>query len=238
MLQACLNGARSPREHHHLPVRPEHLAQAAATSIEAGATALHIHPKSNDGVDSLHPHIVAAALRAVRAAAPGVPVGITTDTWTAPDPHERVAAIRTWTMLPDHASVDWHEPGAEHVAETLLDRGIGIEAGIHSGTDAPERFLKSPLRPKVLRLLAETADLTARGATTTAEALLQRLQPATTPILLHGRAAGAWPVLRMAHRNRLDIRIGLEDTVLLPDGQIAADNAELVSAAHALMENR
>ncbi|WP_338011140.1 3-keto-5-aminohexanoate cleavage protein, partial [Saccharopolyspora erythraea] len=44
MLQVCLNGARSPREHHHLPVRPEELAAAAAASVAAGAEDIHLHP--------------------------------------------------------------------------------------------------------------------------------------------------------------------------------------------------
>ncbi|GAA4616512.1 3-keto-5-aminohexanoate cleavage protein [Saccharopolyspora hordei] len=235
MLQVCLNGSRSPREHFHLPVRPEELAKAAADAVAAGATDIHLHPKAPDGTDSLDPHLVAATLRAVRAAAPGIPVGVTTTAWTAPDAATRVQAIRSWTVLPDHASVNWHEPGADDVAAALLERGIGVEAGIHSGTDADQQFHRSPHRTRVLRILAEVTDLTARGAATTAEALLDRLHPAPAPILLHGEAAGAWPVLAVAARRGLATRIGLEDTLTLPDGQIAADNAELVTAAVAAL---
>jgi uncharacterized protein (DUF849 family) len=235
MLQVCLNGARTPREHHHLPVRPEELAKAASDSVATGATDIHLHPKSPHGTDSLDPHLLAATLRAVRAAAPGIPVGVTTGAWTLPDPQDRITAIRAWTVLPDHASVHWHEPGAEDVAEALLERGIGVEAGIWSGTDGDERFARSPLRPRVWRVVAEVTDATAKGAPTTAEALLQRLREATVPILLHGRSAGTWPVLRLAVRRRLDTRIGLEDTLQRPDGEIATDNAELVAAAMRLV---
>ncbi len=231
MLQACLNGSRSPREHHHLPVRPEELAKAAADSTAAGATDLHLHPKAPDGTDSLDPHLVAATLRAVRAAAPTTPVGITTNAWTAPDARTRTTAIRAWTVLPDHATVTWHQPGAEDITRALLDRGIAVEAVLHSGTDADEQFLRSPLRHHVLRVHARVTDRTARGAPRTAEALLERLRPATVPVLLHGQAAGAWPVFDLATRRGLDTRIGLEDTLQLPDGQIAADTAELVTAA-------
>lgn len=231
MLQACLNGARSPREHHHLPVRPEDLAQAAATSVAAGATDVHLHPKSADGTDSLAPHTVAAALRAVRAAIPGVPIGITTGAWTAADAGERIGAIQAWTVLPDHASVNWHEPGAEEVAAALHARAVGIEAGIYSGTDGEQRFARSPFHAQVLRILAEVTDRTARGAATTADALLSRLNQHAAPSLLHGEAAGAWPVLTLARQRGVDSRIGLEDTLQLPDGHIATDNAELVAAA-------
>ncbi len=233
MLQVCLNGARTPREHHHLPVRPEELAKAAATSVAAGAGDLHLHPKTTDGTDCLDPRIVATTLRAVRAAAPGTPVGITTAGWTIPAPQERIAAIRHWTVLPDHASVNWHEPGADDVARALLERGIGVEACLFSGTDADEQFLRSPLRDHVLRVRATVTDVSARGSAATAHALLQRLNRLTAPVLLHGRSAGAWPVLDLAAQRHLDTRIGLEDTLLLPDGEIANDNAELVTAATA-----
>lgn len=237
MLQACLNGARTPREHHHLPVRPEHLARAAVDSRAAGATEIHLHPKTPDGADSLDPHLLTSTLRAVRAAVPDTPIGVTTGAWVLPGVDERLAAIRAWTILPDHASVNWHETGADSIAELLRERGIGVEAGIFSGTDAAERFARSPMRAQVHRVLAEVTDPTARGAPTTADVLLRGLGATPAPVLLHGESAGAWPVLKLAVQRGLDIRIGLEDTLQLPDGTIAADNAELVTAAERLRQS-
>jgi uncharacterized protein (DUF849 family) len=40
-----------------------------------------------------------------------------------------------------------------------------------------------------------------------------------------------WQVIRAALRHGRDIRIGLEDTTVLPDGSTAAGNASLVAAA-------
>ncbi|MER2091596.1 MAG: 3-keto-5-aminohexanoate cleavage protein [Saccharopolyspora rectivirgula] len=231
MLQVCLNGARSPQEHYQLPVRPEELAKAAADAVAAGADEIHLHPKSVDGADTLDARVVAAVLTSVRAAAPNTPIGITTSTWTVPDSAARMAAVRSWTVLPDYATVHWHEPGAEEVAQALLDRGIGVEAGILSGTDADQYFLDSPLRSRVHRVLAKVPDLTARGAVATARSLLQRLEGVEAPILLHGQSAGAWAVLVLASQLGMDARIGLEDTLLLPNSNIASDNAELVAEA-------
>lgn len=231
MLQACLNGARSPREHFHLPVRPEDLATAAAAAVTAGATDVHLHPKTPDGADSIDPHQVAAALRAVRAAVPGTPVGITTGAWTAPETDVRVRAINAWTVLPEYASVNWHEPGADEVAAALLRRGVAVEAGIFSGTNGDRHLARSPHRNRITRLLAEVTDPTTSGAAATAEAFLDRLHPARAPILLHGEAGGAWPVLAVAARRGFATRIGLEDTLLLPDGSVAENNAELIAAA-------
>lgn len=237
MLQVCLNGARSRAECLHLPVTAAELAVAAREAVAAGAVDIHLHPKDSDARDTLEATAVAAAVSAVRAAAPGIPVGVTTGAWTVPDPYERVAQIRSWTVLPDHASVNWHEDGAAEVAQALLDRGIGVEAGIYSGTDAAGRFLGWSGAHRVLRVLAEVTDTTPQDALNAAAQLGEQLRPATAPILLHGEDTGAWTVLRLAVARHLDTRIGLEDVLRLPDGEPAADNASLVRAARGIIHH-
>lgn len=231
MLQVCLNGARDAADGGAVPLSPGALAESAAGAVAAGAVDVHVHPKSPCGHDTLSPRAVASTLEAVRSLVT-VPVGVTTGAWAEPDPASRIERVRSWTVLPDHASVNWHEPGAEELAAVLLERGVGIEAGIWSGTDGAERFLRSPLAPRVLRVLAEVTDHEPAATEEAAHALLARLGVAHgRPVLLHGEEGGAWPVLRLAGRLGLATRIGLEDTLLLPDGERAADNAELVAAA-------
>jgi uncharacterized protein (DUF849 family) len=58
------------------------------------------------------------------------------------------------------------------------------------------------------------------------------------PVLLHGEDGSAWPVLRHAVRLGLDTRVGLEDTLVLPDGRPAPDNAALVRAALGVVRTR
>jgi uncharacterized protein (DUF849 family) len=43
--------------------------------------------------------------------------------------------------------------------------------------------------------------------------------------------AAAWSVLRAAIRLGRDIRVGLEDTTVLPGGRLASGNAELIETA-------
>lgn len=225
----CLNGPRGAADGTAVPLTPESMAQAAAEAVAAGATDIHVHPKTPCGRDSLSPRVVAATLEAIRARV-SVPVGVTTGAWAEPDPAARLARVRGWTVLPDHASVNWHEPGAEEIAAALIDLGVGVEAGIWSGTDAAARFAVSPLGPKVLRVLAEVTDTDAAEAA--ARTLLAELGPAHgRPVLLHGEDAGAWPVLRLAGRLGLATRVGLEDTLVLPDGRRALSNAQLVAGA-------
>ncbi|MFF8609387.1 3-keto-5-aminohexanoate cleavage protein [Streptomyces sp. NPDC015346] len=231
MLQVCLNGRRGPGDSAAVPMSPAAMAEEAARAVAAGATDVHVHPRTPCGGDTLSPRVLAETLTAVRAAV-DVPVGVTTGAWAEPDPVRRVERVRAWTVLPDHASVNWHEPGAEELAAALLDRGVGVEAGLWSGTEGPARFLRSPLAPRVLRILAEVTDPDPATAGTTALDLLATLDAApAVPVLLHGEDGGAWPVVRLARRLGLSTRIGLEDTLLLPDGSPATSNASLVAAA-------
>ncbi|MBV8930795.1 MAG: 3-keto-5-aminohexanoate cleavage protein, partial [Mycobacteriaceae bacterium] len=129
-VKACINGVRTPDQHSGVPVGPEQLAAEALAAHRAGARAVHLHPKTKYGADSLEPDIVAAAVYAVRHAVPGLPLGVTTGFWAVPDANARLATIKGWELLPDFASVNWHEPGSEELADLLLTRGVGVEAGI------------------------------------------------------------------------------------------------------------
>ncbi|MFH8491685.1 3-keto-5-aminohexanoate cleavage protein [Streptomyces longisporoflavus] len=235
MMQVCVNGARGAGDGALIPLSPGAMAESVARAVAAGARDVHVHPKSPCGQDTLAPRAVAAALEAVRSVT-SVPVGVTTGAWAEQDPERRVAQIHAWTVLPDHASVNWHEPGAEAVAAALLERGVGVEAGIWSGTDGAERFTASALGPRVLRVLAEVTDPDPATARDSARALLGAIGTAHgRPVLLHGEEGGTWPVLRLSGRLRLATRIGFEDTLVLPDGERAASNAQLVTTALSLL---
>ena len=71
------------------------------------------------------------------------------------------------------------------------------------------------------------------GDIATADDLLSQVMAAGSPapVLLHGLDESCWPLLQHAGRRGVQARIGLEDTVALPDGSTANDNAALVSAA-------
>ncbi|MCD9194333.1 3-keto-5-aminohexanoate cleavage protein [Streptomyces albireticuli] len=235
MLQVCLNGSRNRVDHPALPVTAAELATAARAAVAAGAEDIHLHPRSPDGAVTLDPGAVAEALTAVRAAVPGVPVGVTTSARSAPDARRRAELVRAWTVLPDHASVDWHADGADLVARALWERGVGTEAVIRSGTDAVDRFRTSLFAGRVPRVRAVVADTEPLTALASATALLRALRPGLkAPVLLHGEDGGAWPVLRRATALGLARRIGMEDVTRTPDGRPAPDNAALVRAALAV----
>src|SRR3954471_14093088 len=153
-VKACINGARTPDQHPNLPVTPEQLATAALSAHQAGAQAVHMHPKTPDGRDSLEPDVVGAAVAAVRSAAPGLPLGVTTGFWALPDADARRRAVERWTVLPDFASLNWHEPGSEELAHLLLGKGLGVEIGLFHA-EAVASWARSDLAQHCMRVMIE-----------------------------------------------------------------------------------
>jgi len=238
LIQACVNGARPPAIHPALPVTPAQTSDDVRAVVRAGADAVHLHAKGEDGLDTFDPDTVDAVITSCKVVAPGLPISITTGAWALPDPAERVAAIRAWTVLPDVASVNWHEVGSAAVADVLMEREIGIEAGLWTLDDVGA-WAESPVRDEVRRVLLELPDVGDEAETlATAQQMIEGVREASPhmPILLHGEGASAWTALRHALRLGLQTRIGFEDTLQMPDGTQALDNAALVRRARMLAD--
>jgi uncharacterized protein (DUF849 family) len=232
LIKACLNGSRARGDHPMLPLTPGELAREARGALDAGAGALHIHPYNADGRQSLEAGDVAAAIAAVSAARPGAPIGVTTIALAEPDMARRLALVRSWSLLPDFASVNFSEPGAAELCVALLDIGVGVEPGLATAADT-QLLIDSGLAGRCLRLLLEPEEQALGAALATVASIEALLDGAAiqTPRLLHGTDAAAWPLLDIALESGYDVRIGLEDTLCLPDGKQARDNAQLVVAA-------
>ena len=234
LIQACLNGATTRAEHPAVPLTPAELSAEARAAAAAGAESVHMHPRDPSGAQTLAPEHVLAAVAAVRAAT-GLPAGVTTGIWTVDgDAVRRMSLVRQWTGQdrPDFASINVNEPGTDALAGLLTSLEIDIEAGVWTVEDA--RLLgASTFGHRVIRVLLEPVDRSPAGAVATAaeaSAELVRLG-ITAPQVHHGYGLATWDVLRAAVAMGHDIRVGLEDTTVLPDGTAAAGNGDLVAAA-------
>ena len=217
VLQVCLNGDHEAG----VPRSPSELADAAPA-------AMHAHPRDPDGHESLEAADIAAAVAALRAAAPGVEISFSTGLWiTGGDVDARARLISQWTELPDLISLNLCEEGWRDLAALATARGIGIEAGVWTGSDA-ESLASSGVQ--VRRVLVEPRSENGDEAVAMArdiDAALDRVF-VRAPRLHHGVGAATWAVLDAAVPIGRDIRIGLEDVLTLPDGRRAPDNAALV----------
>lgn len=232
LIKAAVNGSRRPDSHPALPLTPDALASAAAGAVAAGAGAIHLHVRGADGSESLAADDVARTLTAVKRLLPATPIGVSTGAWIVPDPTERHALVAGWTVLPDFASVNFHEEGATALANLLFERGVGVEAGLCDAS-AAARWAESGIAGRCLRVLLEPQDAAVPDALRTAREIEAVLDAAGIPSrrLLHGAESTAWPLLDEAAQRGYDSRIGLEDTLGLPDGSVASENAALVREA-------
>jgi uncharacterized protein (DUF849 family) len=234
MVKVCQNGGTTRAEHPAVPLSPDELAADARACIAAGAAVLHFHVRDSEGGETLEAEPTAAALQAVRAAAPGVPVGLTSRIDIAgDDPERRLGLVRAWTVKPDFVSVNLAEPGADELARALIDElGVGVEAGLFTVENA-EALAASSFRDELLRVLVEVDDDDPTAGVARAWAIEAALDDVgiAAPRLHHGFDRTTWAVIDAALARGRDVRIGLEDTLEMPDGSVARDNAALVAEA-------
>jgi uncharacterized protein (DUF849 family) len=228
-VKACLNGGRTRAEHARVPLTPAELALDAVAARAAGAFALHVHPRRSDGGQTLDAKACDAAVAAIRKAARGLPVGLSTSAAINPDPFARAAVMTDWRERPDFVSVNVWEVGWTGIARAARHAGIAVEAGVSTPAEALE-LVGGSFVHQVLRVLVEVLDGGADDARAIAE-----LIPSGVPQLWHGSGERTWEVITAAAAAGVDVRVGLEDVLVLPDGRPAADNAELVAAAVALV---
>jgi uncharacterized protein (DUF849 family) len=233
-LHAALNG---DREHPAAPHSPDELAAEGRAAVDAGAECLHLHPYGEDDRETLEAEPCAAALRAVRAACPGVPISLSTSAAIVPDPERRSSLVAAWTELPDLVTANQGEEGIVELCELLLARGVGIEAGLLSLDDA-RAFVASGIAPRCVRAMVEPLDPDPDDAVAHAAAIEEALAAGRVALeqVHHGEGIACWAVNRRGASLGHGIRTGLEDTPVLPDGRTAAGNGELVAAAAALLE--
>lgn len=231
LLQAAINGARAPGAHHSLPLTPAEQVAQAAESVAAGAGAIHAHARGSDGKESLAAADIGRLVRAIRLALPETPLGVSTGAWIVGSGAERERAVTAWIELPDFASVNFDEAGATSLVRLLRERGVGVEAGL-SDERAALRFAQSGLAGECVRVLLEPPQQEVPAALRMVERIESVLERSAVgcPRLLHGTEATAWPLLDEAARRGYDARIGLEDTLTLPDGT-PPGNGALVSEA-------
>jgi uncharacterized protein (DUF849 family) len=233
LLQAALNG---DRDHPAVPRTPEELAAEARAAVDAGARVLHLHPYDGGGRQTLGAAPCAAAIRAVRAVCPGIPISLSTSAEIEPEPARRRRLVAAWTELPELVTANQGEEGIVHLCALLVERGVGIEAGLLSLDDA-RAFVASGIAGRCVRAMVEPLGEEPDAAVAEAEAIEEVLSSAGIGLeqVHHGDGLASWAVNRRGAARGHGIRTGLEDTPVLPDGSPASGNGELVAAAGAIL---
>jgi uncharacterized protein (DUF849 family) len=233
LLQAALNGNR---EHPNVPRTPDELAAEARAAVDAGARVLHLHPYDANGREIFAAEPCAAALRAVRATCPGIPISLSTSADIEADPERRRTLVGAWTELPELVTANQGEEGILDLCALLLERGVGIEAGLLSVADA-NAFVASGIADRCVRAMVEPLAEDTDAALAEAAAIEAVLDAGGVSLeqVHHGDGLASWAVNRRGAARGHGIRTGLEDTPVLPDGREASGNGELVAAAAGIL---
>ena len=242
MLQVTPNGPWGKDVHPEMPVSLGELEADLRACFQAGATGVHLHVRDPEGAETLEPAAVNGTCGMVRDVATNVGVqveiGLTTGEWIVPDLADRIAMIREWEGV-DCATVNLSEPGFEAVMEAMLDTGVGIDVGLWAPVEM-DRLLRSGLLPRAQRVSIELDPGEPYFLQDEPADLAQQVNDAldragsACPRLTHGMNDWTWPLVEDAFRRGHDTRVGFEDSVVLPDGTRARNNAQLVEAAVAL----
>lgn len=240
ILQVTPNGPYGKDTHPAMPVSLDELLAELQACVAAGANGVHLHPRDASGAETLDPAVVNETCRQVRELDPSLEIGLTTGAWIEPDLANRVAMIREWEGV-DCATVNLCENGFETVMTAMLDTGIGIDVGLWAPIEL-DRLLQSGLLESAFRVSIELGPgepyHLSGDPLDHARLINDRLDAASPscPRLTHGEDQWVWPLLTDALRRGHDVRVGFEDSTRLPDGTVAANNAQLLSAALALRD--
>ena len=220
-----------------MPHTPEELAREGRDAVDAGARVLHLHAYDDSGRETFAAEPSAAALRAVREACPGIPLSLSTSAEIESDPARRLELIGGWTELPELVTANQGEPGIVELCEHLIERGVGIEAGLLELSDA-KAFVASGLADRCVRVLLEPLDADPNVAVQHAAVMETVLAEAGIGLeqVHHGDGVATWSVMERAVPRGHGIRVGLEDATVLPDGGRPAGNGELVRVAAAMLD--
>jgi 3-keto-5-aminohexanoate cleavage enzyme len=253
LIVAALNGTRDRKVAKAVPYSADELAKEAKAAVDAGAGIVHVHARRDDGTP-VFDLTFDDVLRAIRAAV-DVPISISTQRQRQTSLGTITALFSVLSELPDLATVNLapvapdlpaHREEARQILEALDAAGVAPEpvvpslegladlAALHDdGLLAHAPWMHFALggrpaeaehglagTPQNLLRLTEGLD----GSASKLRWIGHGLGSASPAVCATAAAVGGW------------VRVGFEDTPLLPDGSVARSNAELVELAVALAD--
>ncbi len=242
LLMIAPNGARrSKADHPALPITSTELAEAAEQAVAAGAAAVHLHVRDEEGRHSLDPDRYQAAIAAIRARVGRDPViQVSTESAGLFGPDDQIGLVRA--LWPEAVSIAIRElvpddsPATERRARVffweLAEAGVWTQFILYDRTDIQrwhrlrERKVIAAARPFVLLVLGRGARMTQLPE------MLAALDPwnPARPVdwMLCGFDRMELPAAAAALALGGHVRVGFENNLRLADGRLAPENAALL----------
>jgi uncharacterized protein (DUF849 family) len=256
----------TPEQHPRLPVTPEQIAEAAIDAAKAGAAIAHVHVREPEtGKPSMRVELYREVLERVRDSGVDVILNLTTGEggrFTPSDEDPRVAAEGTTLTTPERrvrhvvelkpelCSLDFNTmvSGKNVVINTPRNVRLMAQAIVASGVKPELEVFDSGHIHMARDLIAEgvipgphfiqIVTGVKYGAAPTPETLvyLKSILPEGCEWTAFGLGRTEYPVLAQSFLLGGHARVGFEDNVYIRKGELAKDNAQLVSKAVQLLE--
>ncbi len=254
IITAALTGVLATRQQSpYIPYTPDEIAAEARRCVEAGASIVHIHARQDNGMPAYDVETYARIDEAVKGQCPDVIINYSTGA-IGLEREMRVHQIRA--LKPDMAALNMGSMNYaiysrkaktfyhDHVfANPFKDIQYFLEAMNEAGT-RPEMECFDTGHINNARPLIDMGILQPPFQFSLVMGVLGGI-PASTKNLLHqveqlpensfwqviGIGTKQWPLVAAALTLGGNVRVGLEDNLYLPDGELAKSSAEGVETA-------
>ncbi|MDB3998431.1 3-keto-5-aminohexanoate cleavage protein [Litorivicinus sp.] len=237
------NGARrTTLDHPAVPVTDQDLVQTAVACFEAGARGIHAHIRTNDQLHLLDVERYETLITQLHSRVPGLSVQVTSEAagiYEAEAQIKLLARIQApWVSVAIREILRAQEPRAltaffgELLAKTRVQFILYDNDDLKTLTALVDQGIIQTTSLEVLYVLGryskdqESTPDQLDPFLKTRDAQPKELRPMREMICAFGR--GQIPCLLRAASEGMDLRIGFENGIWLPDGTIASDNADLV----------
>lgn len=240
LITVAPNGAyKQTQDHSALPITPEGLAQTAKACLDAGAAMLHLHIRDAQGRHSLDVEGYREALRWVRnAVGSEMILQVTSEAakvYQAPQQLAMVQALVPEALSVGLREIDQPEIGDQGLADFfrwLIDHRVMTQVILYDEADLRrwQQLRQQGVVPDGRWFLLFVLGRYSTGQRSAPSDLLPFVTNHSTgePWAMCAFGAGEHACAATAAALGGHVRVGFENNLLLKNGEVARDNAELV----------
>ncbi len=235
----------------NMPLQPDEIAEEVYRCWNDGAAIAHIHARDKEGLPTNDPKVFAEIKRRIRekkcdiiiqfSTAPGRQPGVTVD--DGPKCMDAGPEMASLSMGPTIITFrgkdslrDWSRPFLEKWAKVMLERNIKPECEVYNPGHIEEVKLlieKGVLRkPYWMSIILDMHRVFQTGIRYTPKNLIHSIDmlPPDSMFSVIAIAGAELPATTMSILLGGHVRVGFEDNIYLPNGQIAKHNVQLVES--------
>jgi uncharacterized protein (DUF849 family) len=248
MIMCAPSGARRQKaDHSAIPLTPAELATESRTLLDAGVSVLHLHVRDAAGQHTLSPASYRQATDAIRrAVGDELVIQVTTESVGRYSPDQQMAMVRE--LRPEAVSLALsevcpdrsHEPAAAKFYAWLAHRGVWAQHIVYSPAEfrrldrLREAGMLGVARPSCLFVIGSYKERRS-GSADELRGFLEAADAAQFDWSACCFGPTEQAVMRAVCAAGGHVRLGFENNLALPDGQLARDNAELIRAFRAAL---